>query len=210
MKGIEVRDRKKSLTAKQRLAIKRILFNRRLQLIGKIHDISFQLECKCPTCGKASPGYDVIEKMKFHPATRDTVPCSTPRCDGMVEPRLIYTVESQMENVLLESVATLANRLKSMSTWEPAVIRGVYTNNFLAALIYAGGLHWAYHWVARVPYRFDRIPLPRWREKVCTFLGQMPDIEIADCIGTTRKVVCNYRNSIGIPIFDRRAALEDQ
>lgn len=188
-------------TANKLLEARRFVFDLRMELIRRLHELQFELYTKCHACDAWFSSYNAIQQLKEKKNhAKNFVECR--ECGEKIHPFLVYRSRSVKGNCYLGSVEQLGKNLEQLADRSPKDIKDHHTAVFLAALIYYGGDlgYAAAACPAKVTY-VDNTVIPDWREKVLPFLGKMPDKMIALAVRVSRTDFGGYRGSQKIQPF---------
>lgn len=167
----------------------------RLKLLQKLHDEEYKIEGQCPQCNYKSTPAEII--LGFSESVHDfTTRC--PKCETRFDPSLQMIGAHGVKTTLPFYCGDQAlYMLKGLEVMPP----DKYLENnktvamYRSLMVHYGSLKNAFREIY-IEYSFEEVPV--WKSKVRTFLGIMPDKEIAELCNVTVDEVIEYRESKGI------------
>ncbi len=179
------------------------LLTLRLMLVQIIRNEEYEPLGVCPRCGHKLSLREILEGFNDDPADFDTT-CSF--CEERFRALLrCRTPSGYMELDFICPQQVLAN-LEGKEGFLPGHILRTNTSVYYSALIHFGTLGAAFKDLGK-KYPFQE--MKPWKNKVASFLGRLPDTEIADIVGVSSQTVGRLRKKIGIPRFSKKSVEEE-
>ncbi len=188
------------LTLAQRLETRHAL---RLELLQTLHGAHGKPDATCPKCHHRLTTIEILRG--FGDSPNDfTTRCPLESCAIRFEARLhCYIGTSGLSRVemLFYCPSQTTHRLTpELSRLSPDEFRIQAPSLYFSALTHFGTLKRAFEEV-RLVYTY--LEIRDWKNKVISFLGQLPDPVIAECVGVSTARVRSLRRKHGIAPYDQ-------
>ena len=192
-----------ALTFEQRLENSNAILQMRLNLITELQGLEFSIQATCPKCGRVLSPAEVLRGFNRDPQDYNT---TCPRCRHRFGAELINkSAASNMSVPFLCPAQTLV-ALDIRGHLTPGALQKGSPAVFYSAIANFGSIETAFK-EAGINYQFAK--QLDWKTKVITFLGRLPDTEIARCVSVSTGTIRRLRKANGISPFDSREALNN-
>ncbi len=184
------------LSHAQRLKLEQTLIDRRRELILALRGANYQPQAMCPMCAHRLNSAEIVRGFLRDPHDIST---KCPKCDHRFQARMVGDITG-FSRVELAFMCPDQSR-HALEGWPELSPEGLEKRSpaaYHSAMFHWGSLKAAF---AAWGITYDREPRCPWRQKVVSFLGKLPDVEIARAAGVSTQTIGRYRRQLGIERF---------
>ncbi len=190
------------LTLGQREAIKQVILNDRLSLVGAVHGGNYSPRAVCPKCKHEMTSLEIIQGFNTNP-TDYTTGCT--RCHHRFPPILKWANDWMSVEIPFYCPTQVLAQLHGLETESAEEIRRKHAAIYHSVVVHHGCLRKAFAKIG-IQYAFESIPA--WEKKVEDYLGRLPDTVIAQVVDQSVKTIRALRKKLNIVSFSRRTLIE--
>lgn len=194
---------RQELTQKQRLQIRQHCVTVQLQIVNHLGGENFNPEGVCPKCGRKLTLLEILEGFNQDPEDFTTL-CTG--CGNRFRPKLISRGTISRTEIPFFCSIQVQGMIEEKQLLRPATFKKEHPAIYHSIIFHFGTLKRAFAKLG-IEYKYDESL--GWRDKIESFLGRLPDTEIAKYAGVSAKTVGKFRRSRDIEAFTKRGALEE-
>ena len=174
-----------------------IILGQKLALIQVLALTRYSPAGKCPTCSCILTPVEILRGFNDDPT--DYTTCC-PKCNCRFKPILRYFFSDGQAELPFYCEVQLLDQLRKadLLSRPPKEISREHPAIYHSAIVHCGTLKVAFRKI-KLDYQFDE--RKGWEEKIISFLGQMPDTIIADCVGASSSKIGRIRRKRKISVF---------
>lgn len=191
------------LTTEQKQEAQCAIIGLRLELIQELRGMDFQIDARCPNCGRKLNVAEVLKGFNRDPRDFNT---TCPRCRHRFVSELIHKLPAGHIRLPFLCPTQTLDALSRLRHLKPEEMQKENPAAFNSAIVNFGSIENAFK-EAQVEYQFEK--MLSWKNKVIPFLGRLPDVEIARCVAVNTAVISRLRNKNKIARFNPRDAIEE-
>lgn len=185
------------------IAVQTHILSLRLELIHVLRGEKYNPSGKCPKCNRQLTPLEIIRGFNNDP-TDYTTACTA--CGTRFNPKLMnWSPLGNMELPFFCSAQTLY-QLRGNEGLNPDELKKLNPAVYHSAIVHHGTIRNAFSEIG-VQYGFDEVM--DWKNKICSFLGRLPDTVIAQAVGVSAKAVARQRKIHKIPRCTKESMLEE-
>lgn len=173
----------------------RITVSLRIQLLEALHGKKFKPEADCPKCHHELTPVEILSGF-LDDATDISTEC--PKCKHRFNPKLAIHDHASSVEMPFYCALQVQEMLDDKSEMEADALMKEHSAIFHSALFHFGNIATAFESVG-IEYKHD--PVTNWEVKIHSFLGKLPDTQIAAAIHQSVYAVRKLRNSKKIPPY---------
>ncbi len=175
----------------------------RLELIGVLRGIKYTPSAECPKCNRRLTPLEIIRGFNNDPHDYTTA-CTA--CGHRFDPKLIHA--SSLGNIEMPFFCSMQalEQLRGMEGLDPDELQKKQPAVYHSAIVHHGTLRRAFGLIG-IDYSFDEAT--DWKEKICPFLGRLPDTVIAEAAGVSSYAVTRQRKKHNVPRCTKESMLEE-
>ncbi len=171
----------------------------RLELLEALHGERYQPTGDCPNCNRKMTKVEILKGFNDDP-TDYTTRCTG--CEHRFAPKLIWSTSLSRAELPFFCPSQTLNQLRGKEGLSVEQLEREHPAIFRSARVHFGSLAAAFGRNG-ISYALEQIE--HWKAKVRSFLGQLTDKLIAECVGAPAKEVRAYRRELQIPCYNARA-----
>jgi hypothetical protein len=194
------------LDLSQRLTVAQrqdIVLSLRLELLHILRGEYGKPHAICPKCDHRLTAAEILRGFGEDPYNFTTT-CPRKSCAAQFEAQLhCYTGTNNLSRAEMRFYCpsqTIHRLTEALCSLSPEDFRNKEPSLYFSALTHFGTLKRAFK-EARFTYLHQEIR--DWKDKVCAFLGRLPDSVIAECVGVSTGQVRLLRRQLEIDPYDR-------
>lgn len=185
------------LSLEQRQEVVAALLMRRENLVVALRGENFRPTAQCPKCFHTLSSIEILKGFSLDPHDYDT---TCPKCRHRFSPRFVTSNEFSSASISFYCAIQTLDQLRNREVMSPEVWKEKDRAVYHSAIYHFGSLAAAYREI-EIPYEHKETL--DWRDKIRSFLGTMPDTEIASVIGVAVREIRKLRQSLGIERYLR-------
>lgn len=172
------------------------MMSARQAILEAIHGERYRPNAVCPACSYRLTLEEALRGFRDDP---DDISTRCPKCAHRFIAALVAGGAIRVEVRFLCRAQTLA-RLEDNADSSPDELRKDDPSTFQSALLHFGGIRAAFAAID-LAYAFEEVH--GWEDKINGFLGKVPDVLIAECVGKPVQAVRKLRRSLKIAGYKR-------
>jgi hypothetical protein len=180
-----------------------LMFQARMQLVQALHDETYEPKAQCPSCAHELTAVEILKGFNRDPADFTT---GCPKCKERFSPRLICFGPASRLELPFYCSAQVLEQMGGLHTLPPDEFARLHPAIYRSAIAHHGSIRNAFAQLG-ADYPFGDIS--GWESKAASFLGQLPDTVIAQCVGKSPRVIRRMRRKAGIRAFSKRRMVEE-
>jgi len=180
-----------------------LMFQQRMQLVQALHDERYEPKAQCPSCAHELTAVEILKGFNRDPADFTT---GCPKCKERFSPRLVCFGPASRLELPFYCPTQVLEQMGGLHTLPPDEFARLHPAIYRSAIAHHGSIRNAFAQLG-ADYPFGDIS--GWESKAASFLGQLPDTVIAQCVGKSPRVIRRMRNKAGIPAFSKRRMMKE-